>query len=123
MATVDAELQRSMAAARLPVTRPRELAAIRVALTRVLDLRSGRARRALGVTLSDLTDDDPSVAQAIGEAAQHLGYEAIVAPSATGTGDVIAIFLMNRAPESSIELVETREYVPKAGVAGPGSET
>lgn len=112
-----------MAAARFPVTRPRELAAIRVALTRVLDLRSGRARRALGVTLSDLTDDDPSVAQAIGEAAQHLGYEAIVAPSATGTGDVIAIFLMNRAPESSIELVGTREYHPNAGVAGPGSET
>jgi len=48
--------------------------------------------------------------RAIGEAAQHLGYEAIVAPSAAGAGDVVAIFLTNRMAESSIEVVSAAPY-------------
>jgi RES domain-containing protein len=102
-----------MASARLAVTLPRELATIRVELTRVLDLRSESARRALGIRLEEITGDDLTVPRAIGEAAQHLGYEAVVAPSATGIGDVLALFLTNRAAESSIEVVETRPYEPR----------
>jgi RES domain-containing protein len=110
--TVDAEFRKLLAGARLPVARPRELAAIHLDLTRVLDLRTEGARRALGVTLSDITGDDLTIPQAIGEAAQHLGYEAIIAPSATGAGDVVAVFLTNRDPESSVEVIETSSYEP-----------
>lgn len=91
--------------------RPRQLATIRVELHRVLDLRDSATRAAIGVSLEDLMADDPSLAQAIGEAAQHLGYEAIVAPSAAGgPGHVVALFMPNRAADSSIELVSVEPY-------------
>ena len=110
---MDAEFRRLAASARLPVTLPRELATIRLELTRVLDLRSVSTRRALGIQLEDITGDDLDVPRAIGEAAQHLGYEAVVAPSATAIGEVVALFLTNRAPESAIEVAETRRYEPR----------
>jgi hypothetical protein len=115
---VNAEFRRLLAVARLPVTRPRELATIRVELKRVLDLRSDSTRRALGISLEDLSAESLTIPRAIGEAAQHLGYEAVVAPSATGIGHVVALFLTNRAPESSIEVVETQEYDPDTGAVG-----
>lgn len=111
--TVDAEFRRVLASASLPVVRPRVLATIRLDLARVLDLRSDDVRRALGIRHEDITGDDPSIPRAIGEAAQYLGYEAVVAPSATGVGDVVAVFLTNRAPESTIEVVDTRVYDPE----------
>lgn len=109
---MDAEFRRLLTSARLQVTRPRELATIRVELERVLDLRSASTRRALGIEIEDINAEDLAIPRAIGEAAQHLGYEGIVAPSATGVGHVVALFLTNRAPESSIEVVETYAYDP-----------
>lgn len=110
---VDAEFRRVLASASLFVVRPRVLAVIRLDLERVLDLRSEDVRRALGIRVEDIVGDDPSTPRAIGEAAQYLGYEAVVAPSATGIGDVVAVFLTNRAPESTIEVVDTRVYDPE----------
>jgi hypothetical protein len=66
----------------------------------------------LGIRVEDVTAEDLTVPRAIGEAAQHLGHEAVVAPSATGIGDVVAVFLTNRAPESSIEVTDTRANEP-----------
>ena len=82
--TVDAEFDRQLALARLrpESVRPRDLATIKVELRRVLDLRDPSVRSALGVNTEELLSDDPTIARAIGEAAQHLGYEAIVSPSA-----------------------------------------
>ena len=49
----------------------------------------------------------------IGEAAHHLGYEAILAPSAAGEGVVLAIFMDNRASTSVVELGEVRDdHIP-----------
>jgi len=115
---VDAEFRRLLASARLPVIRPRLLATIRVQLTRVLDLRSDSVRQTLGIELSDMNAEDLTVSRAIGEAAQHLGYEAIVAPSATGVGHVVALFMTNRAPDPSIEVVEATDYDPDVGAIG-----
>jgi hypothetical protein len=66
----------------------------------------------LGIRIEDVTAEDLTVPRAIGEAAQHLGYEAVVAPSATGIGHVVAVFLTNRAAESLIEVTDTRAYEP-----------
>ena len=115
VATVDRELDR--AARRAGMTSammgPRRLATIRVRLSRVLDLTDADVRAALDVSPADLTADDPAVPQAIGEMAHHLGYEAILAPSAAGDGQALAIFLDNRAADFLIEVTETREgYVP-----------
>lgn len=112
VAGVDAEFGRLLATARLPVALPRELATLRIDLKRVLDLRLTSVRDALDISVEDITGDDLAVPRAIGEAAQRLGYEAIVAPSATGIGHVVAIMLTNLAPDSSIEVLETRPYDP-----------
>ena len=95
---------------------PRRLATIRVRLSRVLDLTNSDVRAALEVSEADLTGDDPAVPRAIGETAHHLGYEAILAPSAAGEGHALAIFLDNRAADSMFEVAGVQEgYVPGAG--------
>ncbi|MBA3234480.1 MAG: RES domain-containing protein, partial [Chloroflexi bacterium] len=95
---------------------PRRLSTIRVRLSRVLDLTRPDVCAALGVSENDLTDDEVALPQAIGEAAHHLGYEAILAPSAAGDGNVLAIFLDNRAADSVLEIVESVDgYVADGG--------
>ncbi len=128
---MDLELDRAARRAGLTgaMMGPRRLATIRIRLSRVLDLTSEQVRAALGVSETDLTADDPVIPRAIGETAHHLGYEAILAPSAAGRGRVLAIFLDNRAADSSLEVAEVRDgYVPgrgersgRAGITGRGS--
>lgn len=111
--TVDAEFDRQLALARLrpESVRPRDLATIRLVLHRVLDLRDPSVRTALGITVEEILSDDPEITRAIGEAAQHLGYEAVVSPSAAlDSGVVLAIFLTNRSPESLVEVLEIQPY-------------
>jgi len=68
------------------------------------------------VSEADLTGEDPAIPQAIGEAAHHLGYEAILAPSAVGQSHVLAIFLDNRAADSLLEVAGVQEgHVPDPG--------
>ena len=120
VATVDLELERSARRAGMTIAMvgPRRLATIRVRLSRVLDLTDADVRAALDVTEADLTGEDPAVPQAIGETAHHLGYEAILAPSAAGTGHALAIFLDNRAADSVLEVAEVKNgYVPGVGSA------
>jgi RES domain-containing protein len=93
--------------------RPRDLATLEVDFSRVVDLRDEAALRSLEVKREELTADDPSVAQALGEAAHHLGYEAVIAPSAAGgPGSVVAIVLTNRAATSFIDVVRVERYEP-----------
>lgn len=87
----------------------RRLATIRVRLSRVLDLTDERVRASLGLGEADLIADDPAIPRAIGEAAHHLGYEAVLAPSAAGHGQVLAIFLDNRAADSVLELADVQD--------------
>ena len=112
---MDLELDRSARRAGMTTAmmRPRRLATIRVRLSRVLDLTMADVRAALDVSEADLTGDDLEIPQAIGETAHHLGYEAILAPSAAGRGYALAIFLDNRAANSLLEVADVREgYVP-----------
>lgn len=115
VATVDRELARAARRSGLSVRQmsPRRLATIRVRLSRVLDLTRPDIVNALGVPAGALVDEDTSMPRRIGEAAHHLGYEAILAPSATGEGTVLAIFLDNRASTSIIEIAEVRDdHIP-----------
>jgi RES domain-containing protein len=92
-ATVDRELERLARRSGLNVESllPRRLSRIDVELTRVLDLTDRAVRRRVGVTLTELTHEDWAATQGIGQAAQLLGYEAILAPGADG-GTTLAIF-------------------------------
>jgi RES domain-containing protein len=84
---------------------PRELYEFRVSLRAALDLSSEETRELVGLTLATLTADDPGVCQRIGEAAHYLGREAVVAPSATGRGDIVAVFLDRLLPDSRLEVI------------------
>jgi RES domain-containing protein len=71
---------------------PRRIYRIRLELRAVVDLTKSRD---LPPSLSELDfqSDNLAPSQAVGEAAQYLGREAILAPSAVGTGEIMAVFV------------------------------
>jgi RES domain-containing protein len=107
--TLAGEVERTLS--RGAVTKPghRVVARIRVRFSRVLDLTDAEAVTALGLTIDDLTSDDIVTTRELGEAANYLGYEAILAPSATGLGTALAILLTNRAASSEVLVVASAE--------------
>lgn len=113
--TVDAEFGRLTRRAALPAASflPRRLSRIRLDLRRVLDLTDPGTRRRLGVTLATLRDDDWRPTQQIGQAAQFLGFEAVLAPGAEG-GTTLALFSSSLHPESRIERIGEEDYEPSA---------
>ena len=108
--TVDREFRRAAAMSRMSRLLPRNLAEIRLDLKKVLDLTRPEVREMLQVSVDDITGDDLTLPRAIGEAAHHLGIEAIVAPSAAGEGVMVAVFIGNRVAESVIEVVSVGRY-------------
>jgi RES domain-containing protein len=71
---------------------PRAFHRIAVERLSVLDLSSVDQLAAVGLTLDDLAREDWSRCQAVAEAAHFSGFEGIMAPSAAGSGLVIAAF-------------------------------
>ena len=84
---------------------PRRIYRIEVELQAVIDLTQTTS---LPDALSDLefSSDDLTATQAIGEAGQYLGREAILAPSAAGEGNVLAVFIDRLLPESRVDYVD-----------------
>lgn len=114
--TVIAEFHRMASKQRLAPEQflPRTLHRYAADLHQVLDLRSDEALEELGVDPGLLRGDDHRTCQSIGEAAFACGREAILAPSVTGRGDVLAIYLERIAPGSFVrdDRAETWEQVP-----------
>lgn len=71
---------------------PRELHTIACSSLQMLDLTATASRRSVGLTLEHIRQDDWRSCQAIGEAAHFLGFQGVMAPSATGSGEVLAVF-------------------------------
>ncbi len=86
----------------------RQDATIQVRLSRVLDLTDANTLLALGLDRTQITADDLTTTRDLGEAAHYLGFEAILAPSATGHGNVLAILVTNRAATSDIEVMSDK---------------
>lgn len=81
---------------------PRRLYRIHLDLHAVLDL-TGSGKLPGSLAELDFQADDLALTQAIGEAAQYLGREAIRAPSATGIGQILAVFIDRLQPGSLLE--------------------
>jgi RES domain-containing protein len=95
---------------------PRELREFDVRLSAVLDLTSASTRKAIGLGEGDLRVDNPVRCREVGEAAHYLGLEAVMAPSAAGPGNVLAVFLEKLRPGSLLERGgPTRRRRKKAG--------
>jgi RES domain-containing protein len=93
---------------------PRRLYRYEVRLAGLLDLRTPDARASVELHDDQLLSDDPAACQAIGEAAQYVGREGVIAPSATGSGTVLAVFFDRLGPDSVIQVIdfETWEAAP-----------
>jgi RES domain-containing protein len=74
---------------------PRALYHYQVALDRILDLTDCDLRAQVGVGLDVLTGPDWSACQELGSTAHALGAQGINSPSATGVGDVLAVFVQH----------------------------
>jgi len=90
---------------------PRRFQEYAVELRELLDIREEDSRGGLGLTAAVITGVDPSRCQAVGDAAHYAGFEGILAPSATGAGDVLAIFTGNLVAGSSIEVGDSRLWI------------
>jgi RES domain-containing protein len=86
-----------------------------VTLQRVLDLRDAETRARVGLKQTDLTVDDWTACQVVGEAAHRVGLEGILAPSATSDGDVLVLFLDQTALGSTLEVRSTRPLSTEPG--------
>lgn len=97
-----AELERSAELTNISVTNAlrsgRTLHTLHAHQVQVLDLTSEPSQSAIGLEASDIADDDHTACQAVGQAADFLGYQGVLAPSATGTGLVLAAFEARLSP-------------------------
>lgn len=71
---------------------PRRITQFRAEDLELVDLRQPEHLAAVGLDLEDLTADDWAPCQRVGAAAHFLRTAGIIAPSAVGIGDTIAIF-------------------------------
>lgn len=101
--TVEAEFRRMARRQGLDPSQflPRRVYRLAVELQAVVDLTQPES---LPEELADIdfVSDDLTSTRAIGEAAQYLGREAILAPSAAGGGKVLAVFIDRLLPQSRV---------------------
>jgi len=74
------------------VSFPREIHEVRVNDLAYIDLTDPGALNAVGLGEDDLVDPDWTACQRVGNAVQYLGIAGLLAPSATATGNVLAVF-------------------------------
>lgn len=86
---------------------PRHLLEYEIEVGALLDLSHGSAIEAVGLSQEQLHADDATPCQQVGEAAHHLGREGVLAPSAAGEGNVLALFVERLLPNSRVEVVST----------------
>jgi RES domain-containing protein len=82
---------------------PRTLCILRVRLGSVLDLASEANLSLVGLSLPDVTGEEMTACQQVGEAAHRLGFEGLLVPSATSAGRNLVVFPLNVAPNSHID--------------------
>jgi len=99
---------------------PRTVCVLEVGLNAVLDLRRDEGLLAVGLPPTELAAHSMEDCQRIGEAAHKLGLEGLLAPSATGAGQVLAIFELNLRNDSRVQEVGRRIFPPsgRGGMAG-----
>jgi len=74
---------------------PRVLYRYEIELDRVLDLTDGEVRSQVGIGADVLTGRDWTACEDLGVAAHALGANGINSPSATGVGEVLAVFVQH----------------------------
>lgn len=94
---------------------PRVIHTISVDLSNTLDLTDAAKLNEVGLRVSDIADAQWSKCQDVGEAAATLGFQAVVAPSATNEGIVLAVFKEAVDPNQLVVLDTTDVLQPGDG--------
>jgi len=87
---------------------PRTLCVIEVDVAAVLDLRNPQNLTSVGLTPEQLRSFSMRECQAVGDAAHRLDLEGVLAPSATGAGNVLAVFELKLRNTSRVIEVQRR---------------
>ncbi len=85
---------------------PRDLHEFEVSDVRLLDLTNDEALESVRITIGDIGSTDLSLCQDIGRTGHFLGMQGVRAPSATGVGEVLALF-DSRITPGQIQLQRT----------------
>jgi hypothetical protein len=90
-----------------------------VKLLNLLDVSDANAQAALDLDLGALRSDDPSRCRNVGEAAFVAGRTAILAPSATGHGSILAVFSERLNNGSTVQPGEYELWEPNEPPVAP----
>ena len=85
----------------------------------VLDLRDTTALESLGLRRSDIADPDWTACQSVGHAAWFLEMQGVLAPSASGVGEILAVF-EGRVRLDQLAVLEVTELTAEIFRAGVG---
>lgn len=110
-----------------PSDMPRDLLRCELRVARAIDLRGAKDLEAVGIDPDGLVSCQPgrdeyalvfAACQQVGRATRQAGFEALLAPSATGAGDIAVVFpdLLQRGSVLK-EVARTRRWDPW----GPGA--
>jgi hypothetical protein len=91
---------------------PRRLLVCKVAVTEILDLRGEASLERVGLSIDSLMSEigDDSVMSGVGRVAHQLGLHGIIAPSATGVGETLALFEQHLPADELPELIDSEVW-------------
>lgn len=96
---------------------PRVLNGFDISINDALDLREPEVRSMLGLDDHQLSADPPDLCQRIGEAAITCGREAVLAPSATGNGDALAVYVGRLGTGTKLDYQEIERWDSSPGLS------
>ncbi len=82
-----------------------KIAKLEISFRRVIDLTNEENCKILNIKKDQLLSEDRTLPQSLSYLAYHMGYEALITPSATGRGENIIVFPDNIKKGSSIKKV------------------
>ena len=93
---------------------PRKICHLTASLTSIADLTSAKALETVGLRPADVVSDQWSKCRQVGEAVCKFGLEGLLAPSASGTGEVLVVFPLNLSVTSEVTPIRTTTWTALA---------
>ncbi len=103
--TAIAEGDHLIAVQGLPITIERNLYYIGLELENILDLRDDALLNSLGLSPAERVADDHTACQLVGGAAEWLGHDGILVPSARHANSNLAIYVAKMNPGARLEVL------------------
>jgi hypothetical protein len=90
---------------------PRDLAAIQLSVSKVLDLTDEDTLKRIGLSLSEIMGNDVSRCIEVSRLARRAGFEAVLAPSATSRGPILVVYPDRLLSSSRLEVSARRKIL------------